>query len=157
MEKQNETALLMYGLISRALHVRQLLLHFLISGVALGPGRGSQRRFRSLSILCTIFESFNLAQVRCFLMLLWVLKATVGLFGKSLESSGDFSRCQCLTSSFLRRYVGMCGVSRNVISSFENSAVKLMRGCRALMLLMNCSRLSFVSVQTKNISSMYIF
>ena len=32
---------LMYGLISRTLHVRQLL-HFLISGVALGPGRGSQ-------------------------------------------------------------------------------------------------------------------
>ena len=47
--------------------------------------------------------------------------------------------------------------SRNVISSVENSAVKLMRGCRALMLLMNCSRLSFVSVQTKNISSMYLF
>ena len=43
----------MYGLISRALHVWQLLLHFLISGVALGPGRGSQRRFRSLSILYT--------------------------------------------------------------------------------------------------------
>ena len=46
--------------------------------------------------------------------------------------------------------------SRNVISSVENSAVKLMRGCRALMLL-NCSSLSFVSVQTKNISSMYLF
>ena len=37
----------MYGLISRALHVRQLLSHFLISGVALGLGRDSQRRFRS--------------------------------------------------------------------------------------------------------------
>ena len=100
----------MYDLISRALHVRQLLLHFLISGVALGPGRGSQRRFRSLSILCTIFESSSLARVSCFLMFLWVLKVAEGLFGKSLESSGDFSRCQYLTSSFLRRYVGMCGV-----------------------------------------------
>ena len=61
-------------------------------------GRGSQRRVRSRSILYTIFESSSLAQVSCFLMLLWVLKATVGLFGKSLESSGDFSmRCQCLT------------------------------------------------------------
>ena len=47
--------------------------------------------------------------------------------------------------------------SRNVISSVENSAVKLMRGCRLLILLMNCSRLSFVSVHTKNISSMYHF
>ena len=47
--------------------------------------------------------------------------------------------------------------SRNVISSVENSAVKLMRGCRSLLLLMNCSRLSFVSVHTKNISSMYLF
>ena len=28
--------------------------------------------------------------------------------------------------------------SRNVISPVENSAVKLMRGCRSLMLLMNC-------------------
>ena len=102
--------LLMYGLISRALHVRQLLLHFLISGVALGPGRGSQRRFRSPSILCTIFESSSLARVSCFLMLLWVLKATIGLFEQSLESSGDFSvRYQCLTSSSLRRYV-KCGV-----------------------------------------------
>ena len=101
----------MYGLISRALHVWQLLLHFLISGVALGPGRGSQRRFRSLSILCTIFESSSLARASCFLMFLWVLKVTEGLFGKSLESSGDFSmRCQCLMSSFLRWYVGMCGV-----------------------------------------------
>ena len=42
-------------------------------------------------------------------MLLLVLKATVGLFGKSLESSEDFSRCQCLVSSLLRRYVGKCG------------------------------------------------
>ena len=47
--------------------------------------------------------------------------------------------------------------SRNVISSVENSAVKLMRGCKSLMLLMNCSRLSFVSAHTKNISSMYLF
>ena len=102
----------MYGLISRALHVWQLLLHFLISGVALGPGRGSQKRFRSLSILCTIFESSSLARVSCFLMFLSVLKVTEGLFGKSLESSGDFSmRCQCLTSSFLRWYVGMCGLT----------------------------------------------
>ena len=44
-------------------------------------------------------------------MLLWVLKATIGLFGKSIESKGGFSmRCQCLTNSFLRRYVGKCGV-----------------------------------------------
>ena len=85
----------MHGLISRALHVRQLL-HFLTSGGAFGAGRGSQRRFRSLSILCMIFESSSLARVSCFLMLLWVLKATVGLFGKSLESSGDFlMRCHC--------------------------------------------------------------
>ena len=34
----------------------------------------------------------------------------MGLFGKSLESSGDFSmRCQCLTSSLVRRCVGRCG------------------------------------------------
>ena len=101
--------LLMYGLVSRALHVRQLLLHFvlhfLISGGAFRGGRGSQRRVRFLSILYTIFESSS-----CFLMLLWVLKATVGLFGKSLESSRDFSmRCQCLTSSLVRRCVGRCG------------------------------------------------
>ena len=33
----------------------------------------------------------------------------MGLFGKSLESNGDFSmRCQCLTSNLLRRYVGKC-------------------------------------------------
>ena len=44
--------------------------------------------------------------------------------------------------------------SRNVISSVENSAVRLMHGCRLLMLLMNCCRLSFVSVHTENISSM---
>ena len=43
-------------------------------------------------------------------MLLWVLKATVGLFGKSLESSGDFSmRCQCLTSNLVRWCVSRCG------------------------------------------------
>ena len=47
--------------------------------------------------------------------------------------------------------------SRNMISSVENSAVKLMRGCRPLMLLMNCSRLSFVSVHTRNVSSIYLF
>ena len=47
--------------------------------------------------------------------------------------------------------------SRNVISSVENSVVKWMRGCKSLMLLMNCSRLSFVSAHTKNISSMYLF
>ena len=198
----------------------------------------------------------------------------MGLFGKSLESSGDFSmRCQCLTSSLVRRCVGRCGEyvvvkvrrspaacgllarvfclsgnlipfmlssmvscilffsyfrhaslcacvrnvasfefvrrylsssplmiprpvpggwadeactycwvlvgliwvlmsrmpslanlsplykhrSKNVISSVENSAVKLMRWCRSLMLSMNCSRLSSVSVHTKNISSMYLF
>ena len=45
--------------------------------------------------------------------------------------------------------------SRNVILSVENSAVILMRGCSSLMLLMNCSRLSFVSVHTS--SSMYLF
>ena len=34
----------------------------------------------------------------------------MGLFGKSLESNGDFSmRYQCLTSNLLRRYVGKCG------------------------------------------------
>ena len=60
----------MYGLVSRALHVRQLLLHFLISGGAFGAVRGSQRRLRSWSILCTIKSS----------SLVWVLKATVGLF-----------------------------------------------------------------------------
>ena len=82
----------------------------LISGGAFRAGRGSQRRVRSRSILYTIFESSSLARVSCFLMLLWVLKATVGLFGKSLESSGDFSmRCQCLTSNLLRRCVGKCG------------------------------------------------
>ena len=43
-------------------------------------------------------------------MFLLVLKAMVGLFGKSLESSGDFSmRYQCLTSDLLRRCVGKCG------------------------------------------------
>ena len=42
-------------------------------------------------------------------MLLWVQKAMVGLFGKNLESSRDFSmRCQCLTSNLLRRCVGKC-------------------------------------------------
>ena len=100
--------LFIYGLVSRALHVKQLLLHFLISGDAFGAGRGSQRRLSSRSILCVIFESSSLARVSCILMLL-VLKATVGLFGKSLESSEDFSRCQCLVSNLLRRYVGKCG------------------------------------------------
>ena len=43
-------------------------------------------------------------------MLLGVLKATVGLFGKSLESSGDFStRCQYLASNLLSWCVGKCG------------------------------------------------
>ena len=63
----------MYGLISRALHVRQLLLHFLISGVALGPGRGSQKRFRSLKCgvyvvvkVCRSSESHGLlASILC--------------------------------------------------------------------------------------------
>ena len=101
----------MYGLVSRALHVRQLLLHFLISGGAFGAGRGSQRRLRSRSILYTIFESSSLAWVRCFLMLLWVLKSVVGLFGKSLESSGNFSmRCQCSASDLQRWCVGKCGM-----------------------------------------------
>ena len=54
----------------RPLQVRQLLLHFLISGGALGAGRGSQRRLSSQSILCVIFESSNVARVSCFLMLL---------------------------------------------------------------------------------------
>ena len=203
----------------RALHVKQLFPHLLISGGVFRGGRGSQRRLRSRSILYTIFESSSLAQLSCFLMLLWVLKATVGLFGKSLESSGDFlMRCQCLASNLVRWCVGRCGEyvvvnvrrsplacgllarvfclsgnviprmvssmvssmvsclhplffifstlanlsplykhrSKNVISPVENSAVKLMRWCRSLMLLMNCSRLSFVSVHTKNISSMCI-
>ena len=100
----------MYGFVSRALHVRQLLLHFLISGGASGAGRGSQRRLRSQSLLYTIFESSSLARVSCFLILLWVLKAMVGLLGKSLESCRDFSmRCQCLTSNLRRRCVGKCG------------------------------------------------
>ena len=47
--------------------------------------------------------------------------------------------------------------SRNVILVAENSAVKLMRSCKPLMLLMNCSRLSFVSVYTRNISSTHLF
>ena len=34
----------MYCLVSSALHVRQLLLHFLISGGAFGAGRGRLRR-----------------------------------------------------------------------------------------------------------------
>ena len=38
-------------------------------------------------LLYTIFESSSLARVSCFLMLLWVLKAILGLFGKTLESS----------------------------------------------------------------------
>ena len=34
----------------------------------------------------------------------------MGLFGKSLESSRDFSiRCQCLTSNLVRWCVGWCG------------------------------------------------
>ena len=41
----------MNGFVSRALHVRQLLLHFLISGGAFRAGRGSLRRLRSRSIL----------------------------------------------------------------------------------------------------------
>ena len=57
----------MYGLVSRALHVRQLLLHFLISEGALGVGRGSHRRLRSRSILDMIFESSSLARISCFL------------------------------------------------------------------------------------------
>ena len=73
--------LFIYGLVSRALHVKQLLLHFLISGGAFGAGRGSQRRLSSRSILCVIFEFSNLTRVSCFLMLLLVLKATIGLFG----------------------------------------------------------------------------
>ena len=64
----------MYGLVSRALYVRQLLLHFLISGGAFGAGRGSQRRLRSWSIFYMIFESCSLAQVCCFLILLLVLR-----------------------------------------------------------------------------------
>ena len=55
--------LFIYGLVSRALHVKQLLLHFLISGDAFGAGRGSQRRLSSRSILCVIFESSSLARV----------------------------------------------------------------------------------------------
>ena len=69
----------------------QLLLHFLVSVGAFRESSGSQRRSRSRSILCMIFESSSLAWVSCFLMLLWVVKATVGLFRKGLESYGDFS------------------------------------------------------------------
>ena len=59
----------MYGLVSRALHVKQLLLHFRISGGAFGAGRGSQMTLSYQSILCVIFESSSLARVSCFLML----------------------------------------------------------------------------------------
>ena len=75
----------------------------LISG---GAGKDSHRRLRSWSILRTIFESCSLG---CFLMFLWVQKPIVGLFWKSLESSGEFSiRCKCLTSGLLRLRVGKC-------------------------------------------------
>ena len=47
--------------------------------------------------------------------------------------------------------------SRNMISTVATSAVKLMCGCKPLMLLMNCSRLLFVSAHTRNISSIYLF
>ena len=121
-------------MVSRALHVKQLLLHLLISGGAFRAGRGSQRRVRSQSILYTIFESSSLARVSCFLMLLWVLKATVGLFGKSLESSGDFSmRCQRLTSNLMRRCVGKCG---------EYVVVKVRRSSPACGLLASVFSLS---------------
>ena len=50
-------------LVSRALHVRQLLLHSFISGGAFWAGRGSQRKLRSRSVLYTIFESSSLARV----------------------------------------------------------------------------------------------
>ena len=66
----------------KVLGSKQLLLHFLISGGALRGGRGSQRRVRSRSILDTIFESSSLARVSCFLILLWVLKATLVYLGK---------------------------------------------------------------------------
>ena len=69
------------------IYVRQLLLHFLISGGASKTGKDSQRRLRSHLIIYTIFES-SLARVSCFLVLLWVLKDTVGLFAKCLESRG---------------------------------------------------------------------
>ena len=66
------------------------------------------------------FESSSLARVSCFLMLLWVIKATVGLFGKSLESSRDFlMRCQCLTSNLLRWCVGKCSEYVVVKVSYE--------------------------------------
>ena len=101
--------MLLGSLVSRTLHVKQLLLHFLTSGGVFGAGRGSQRRLRSLSILCLIFESSNLTWVSCFLVLLCAPRATVALFGKSLESNGDFSMiCQHLVSN-LRQYVGKCG------------------------------------------------
>ena len=65
------------------------------------------------------FESSSLARVSCFLMLL-VLKATVGQFGKSLESSKDFlMRCQCLTSNLLRWCVGKCSEYVVVKVSYE--------------------------------------
>ena len=64
------SVLLIYGLVSRALQVRQLLLHFLIGGSAFGAGKGSQRRLSSRSIFCVIVGSSNLARVSCFLMLL---------------------------------------------------------------------------------------
>ena len=47
--------LLIYSLVSRALQVRQLLLHFLISGGALGAGRGSTKEVElSVNFMCDI-------------------------------------------------------------------------------------------------------
>ena len=47
--------------------------------------------------------------------------------------------------------------SRNVISSIENSVVKFMHWCKLLMLSMNCSKLSFVSVHIRNYYRLCIF
>ena len=44
--------LLIYGLVSRALHVKQLLLYFLIGGGAFGAGRGSTNE---IEVLVTLF------------------------------------------------------------------------------------------------------
>ena len=111
-----------------------------------------QRRSRSRAILCMIFESSSLARVSCFLMFLWVLKHvhTLGVSGLDM---GLISRMPSLANlSLLYKHR-----SRNMISTVENSAVKLMCGCKPLMLLMNCSRLLFVSAHTRNISSIYLF
>ena len=72
----------MYGLVSRALH---LLLHFSISEGALVAGISTEIEVL-VNCIYTTFESSSLARVSCFLMLLWVLKDAIGLFGKTVQN-----------------------------------------------------------------------